>query len=73
MVGAVGIMTDGDGGAADLGGVEDGLVESGTGAVGELGDTWMEAAEGFESEEMPSRCSNCEHPAGAGMLLELSR
>lgn len=32
----------------------------------------MEAVEGFESEEMPWRCSNCEHPSGTSMFFELS-
>jgi hypothetical protein len=47
-------------------------VESVTGVVGELGDAWVEAIEGFESEEMPWMCSNCEHPSGAGIFFKLS-
>lgn len=43
-----------------------------TGVVGELGNAWMEAIEGFESEEMLGMCSNSEHPCGAGIFFKLS-
>lgn len=39
-----------------------------TGDVGETGVRWMKVAGSFESEEMPERGSDCEHPNGAGRL-----